>query len=294
MLRRLIESFTTQTGSLRGDAKLLAGVLSRRAMIALELGGDEAFSSIHNEASSMLDRVVEESCKQAECKLIFDSLIQLQKDAVLLETKQNLRNPVSEVMTQALLPKKFFIEGQQASLSAKEYGIMSAELSFGHANNMLNVMKSLPHEENDTSLIHIILQNPDLATATFMAIGVGAYFAYIEFFMAVPASAKSEIGEGLKDAIERCKGNTELLMALIEKFMPLVICDVRNRGPSMHLYTETHTELIKFLSQKYSGREDIEDFEGLDSITLGPLADTYYLSIITNLRETARLRFAPQ
>jgi hypothetical protein len=279
---------------MRGDARLLAGVLARRATIALELGGDEAFSAIHAEACSMLDRVADESCRQAECKLIFDALIQLQKNAVLLEIKQNLRNTVSEVMTQAMLPRKFFLNGRESGLSAKEYGIMAAELSFGHAQGMLNMVKNLPHEENDTSLIHEISQNPDLALATFMAIGVGAYLAYVEVCIAVPNSIKPQIGEGLKEAIEKRRGNTDVLMALIGKFSASVLYDLRNRGPAGSIYTKTHSDTIKFLSQKYSGDEGVEDFLGLDSITLGPLTDTYYLSIITDLRETACLRFAPQ
>jgi hypothetical protein len=294
MFRRITESFTTRTGSLSGDAKLLAGVLSRRATIALELGGDENFSDIRDEARSMLNRVGDGDCKRAECKLIFDNLIQLQKKAILLEIKQNLRNVISEVMTHAVLPKGFFIEGRKSSLSAEEYRVMAVDLSFGHAQAMLRLINSLPYQQDDDSLIHQISQFPDLALVTYMAIGVSAYPAYIEVCIAVPDSIKPRIGDGVRDAIERRRGNTEVLIALIGKFAPLVLCDVRNRGPSAHLHRETHTELIKFLAQKYSDRDDVEDFPGLDSITLGPLTDTYCLNIIMDLRENANLRFASQ
>ena len=56
--------------------------------------------------------------------------------------------------------------------------------------------------------------------------------------------------------------------------------------------TETHRTLIKLLSQAYSGRDDIEDYEGLDSYMLGPLTDNYYLFIITDIRDAVKLRFA--
>ena len=102
MLRRIIESITTISGSSRLDAKFLGGRIARRCEAAYELCGDDGFLKIGALALSMRFRVEDEqNCKPSECRLILDALIKLEKDAVLLEIAHDLRNRVSELLKQS-------------------------------------------------------------------------------------------------------------------------------------------------------------------------------------------------
>jgi hypothetical protein len=169
---------------------------------------------------------------------------------------------------------------------------LTVELSLVPAKNMVETALNLTHDEDDTSLIHQISQNPNFAIAYFLAIGAAAYVAYTAIGMEIPEEIKPEIGVGVKKEIERLGGNTDLLFGLFATYLPLLNWDIKMGGPSHPAGTETHRTLVKILSQRYSGREDLEDFEGMDSITLAPFTDNYYLSIMTLLRDTARVRFA--
>jgi hypothetical protein len=188
--------------------------------------------------------------------------------------------------------KQFFIDGRKVGLSPEEYGIMAVELSLVPARNMVESALNLTHDKDDTSLIHQISQNPNFAIANFLAIGAAAFVAYTAIGMEIPEEIKPDIGVGVKRGVERLGGNTDLIYGLFATYLPLLYRDIKMGGPSHPAGTETHRKLVKILSQQYSGREDLEDFEGMDSITLAPFTDNYYLSIMTLLRDTARVRFA--
>ena len=187
---------------------------------------------------------------------------------------------------------KFYIDGRKSSLSPEEYGIMAVELSLMPAKNMVETALSLSHDEDDTSLIHQISQSPNFAVRNFWAMGAAAYVAYTAIAMKIPEDIKPDIGVGVKKSMERLDENSDLLFALFATYLPSLTWDVNIMGgPSHPGGTETHRTLIKILTQRYSGREDLEDLEGMDSITLAPFTDNYYLSIMTLLRDTAKLRF---
>nr|WP_294557218.1 hypothetical protein [uncultured Rhodopila sp.] len=169
---------------------------------------------------------------------------------------------------------------------------MAVELSLVPAKNMIESILSLSHDEDGTSLIHQISQNQNFAAANFLAIGAAAYVIYTDLCMDVPEEVKQDICLGVRKGMERLGGDTESLFGLFATYLLKVRWDVKMGGPTHATGTETHRTLIRILAQRYSGREDLEDFEGMDSVMLAPFTDNYYLSIMTLLRDIARIRFS--
>lgn len=188
--------------------------------------------------------------------------------------------------------KRFFVDGRKAPLTPRQFGHMAADLSLPNARSRVANFLSLPHTDDDTSLIYQISKQPQIALGHLMAISAAAFIAYVEMTIDIPNSQKQEIGDGLLEGYTKFFPNTDYISHLTGIYVASILFDIKNGGSVHPAGTETHRTLIKLLSQGYSGRDEIEDYEGLDSHMLGPFTDNYYLAIITDIRDFGKLRFA--
>lgn len=99
MLRKLIESFTTLTGSVRGDAKLLSGRIARRCAVAFELCGHERFDRMR--AQALITReVVEDTgrCTDNQARVILKMLIEMEKEMAQLQQSLGIRDKIGDIL----------------------------------------------------------------------------------------------------------------------------------------------------------------------------------------------------